>query len=884
MHPSILPTTIRIPPLSPRMIPRERLVRALEEGVRECRIVLIAAPAGYGKSTVLAEWAHRTDLPVAWLTIDSEDTDAEGLLRGLVAAWSEAESGFRESRPGLLAGARSPDLELLRDLIVEAATGRAEPLVFVLDEIHLLTDPHALDTLRVLLERYPPTCRFVLAGRGAPNLPLARHRARGDLADLSTADLRLRDDEVHAVMAARLGTTLPAERIAAMQERLEGWFAGVQLVCHALAHQSDALPGVPISGRHRFVAAYLREEVLTSLPEAQRQFLLSTSILDRLCAGVCDAVTDQPGSQEMLEQLERAGLFLDALDEELEWFRYHPLFREVLQEEAKRLFPDDIETLQQRAGRWHLDHEMPDEALAHAIAAGDIDLATRIIEDYAVIRMESGEIAAVRHWVETIPARWYETRPALNLARVVYLLSSGAFEQSAALLDEIDALVKDAQDRQTVIQRGKIATARCAIACYMNDIPAAERYGEAALRDLSPDDRFFISSIHHALGDTYSRNAMWDRASESLNKALRVVHRPSHRIRSVHIYGALADLELRRGHLQQAGHYWEQAIEGMRDPSLWGRLPLPVTGWVSIRMGELHYEWNRLDEARSHLRRGRELAELGGDTRAMIAGCLLGARLDLAAQAPAGAAETLEAARGLIDHAQFPEWSRRFDRLRVECWIAQRRWPALRSWVGGMPADGVRDARAEPEIDQITLARALLAMPDAPDRDRAMRLLDRVLAQAEAEDRAGLLAEGLALRAIGHWHMGKQQAAGADLARSLEIAEPEGFVRTYLDLGEPIGAILRDLAARPNPPDYARTLLRIMTNERVSPGPDPLTEREQEVLGLLAAGMTNAQIGDALFISPETVKKHSSSIYAKLGVSRRIEAVRLAQERGMLGG
>ena len=332
----------------------------------------------------------------------------------------------------------------------------------------------------------------------------------------------------------------------------------------------------------------------------------------------------------MLETLERDGLFLTALDDTREWFRYHPLFAGVLARgAASASMRQEVASLHCRAARWYLARAMPEQAFSHAVAGNDVDLVTRIGEDYCVIKMESGELNVVARWLQMIPEPWFAAYPLVDLLRVTYLIFTGAFEESARLLAEVEERMRQSDGRDTRAQLAKVATVRCAIACFQNDLPSAEMYASDALGDLPTDDRFYRVSIYHALGETYSRNAFWEQARASFLKALHVVHEPSSRIRSVHIYGALADLELRQGHLELAGAYWSRALAAIQEREMWGRLPIPVTGWVFIRMGELLYERNRLADAWHHLSRGLELAELGGDVRSLVAGYLLSARLKL---------------------------------------------------------------------------------------------------------------------------------------------------------------------------------------------------------------------------------------------------------------
>jgi LuxR family maltose regulon positive regulatory protein len=375
---------------------------------------------------------------------------------------------------------------------------------------------------------------------------------------------------------------------------------------------------------------------------------------------------------------------------------------------------------------------------------------------------------------------------------------------------------------------------------------------------------------------------------DAYRKALSIVHEPSARIRSVHIYGALADLEFRQGHLETAGGYWSSALEAIQERELWGRLPIPVTGWVSIRMGELLYERNRLTDAWNYLVRGLDLAQLGGDVRSLIAGYLLSARLKLAEGNIDLATHYLDRASPLLNQARFPEWMCYFKRCQLELWLAQDRLRAVVRWADSMATNGVGDSRDEPEIDQLTRVRALIVQGHPPDRKRALRILRHLIEAAAAHGRKGIQIEALALHALALWAEGDRAGALTSLERSLSVAEPEGYVRVFADLGLPMARLLQEAHARKVMPEYVRQLLDAFTSGGAphiglsAALPEPLSEREQDVLGLMAAGLTNREIGEKLFISAETVKKHCGSIYAKLEVGHRTEAVARAREFGIL--
>jgi LuxR family maltose regulon positive regulatory protein len=888
MESTLLATKLRIPEPARHLLRRAHLVEALEAAVSDGKLTLVTAPAGYGKTALLAQWAHASRFPVAWLSLGADENDPDRFFRYLLAAWEEVQPGLRQSSLGLLLGAADPDREAVLTALLNVANALPTPIALVLDDFHVIDEPAIHAALTFLLDHLPPTLHIVIAGRREPPLPLARYRARGEARDMGPEDLRFAGEETHAFLRHMLPDQLSDDAIAAIQERLEGWPAGLWLVCYAISRRPDAARSLTIGGRHRFIADYLDEEVLTNLDDATRQFLVRTSILDQLNGELCNAVTGGSQSQRLLETLERDGLFLRALDETREWFRSHPIFADVLREKLQQDHAGDVPALHCRAAHWYLDHAMPELAFRHAVAGNDVDLVMHIGEDYSVIKMESGELNVVARWIQMIPGDWFATYPLFDLLRVMYLIYTGAFAESLRLLETLEDRLQRSRHGDRRAQLGKVATVRCAIACFENDLPAAESLAAAALRDLPADAAFYRAGIYHALGETYSRNARWEEARATLLEALRVVHGPSWLIRAVHIYGALADLELRRGRLEEAERYWDSALEAIQQRELWGRLPIPVTGWVFIRKGEISYERNRLPEASDFLRRGLELAELGGDVRSLIAGSLLSARLRLTAGELESAADDLERAHLLLEQAPLPEWQERQRRCQLELWLAQDRLRAVAHWADGMAPDGHLMAGEEPGGDGLTFARALIAKGTPADRRRAHAVLRQLADAAAAHGRTGMQIEAFALQALALWGDGDRAGALTSLERALRVAEPEGYARVFADLGLPMARVLQEARARKLMPDYVQTILAAFAmsglSEAASPPAlaEPLSEREREVLALMAAGLTNREIGEALFISAETVKKHSGNIYAKLHAGNRTEAVARARSLGIL--
>ena len=885
----LLATKLRVPPQPYRAVQRPRLADTLEREIPHYKLIWISAPAGYGKTTLLSQWAQRSHFPVVWLSASEEDNDLTHFFRYLLAGWEEIQPGIRDSQLGLILGAMEPENEAILTAFINVANDCPDHIVFVVDDFHLIEAPSIHQALTFLLDHLPPTLHFVLTGRAEPPLPLARYRAHHELLEFGVEDLHFVVEETEEFLNDLMGLNLTRDEIVPLQAQLEGWIAGLQLVSLTLQRRRESVDKLLISGRHRFIADYLNQDVIAYLPEKTKHFLLQTSILDQLCGSLCDAVTRGDDGQEMLERLERANLFLVPLDDSRRWFRYHRLFADFLHEELNRHFPAEVANLHRQAARWYLTHDLPEQALHHAVAGGDAELVRQLAEQYFEIKLLSGEFNTLRRWLESIPKKFYTAYPLIGLIRAGTFLFTGEMDAGVRCINEVEQELVSTKGEDKLWTLARVAAVRCTVACFANNIPQAESYAHQALQDLPDEDHSFRAIIYHALGDTYRRNGRWQEAREYYSKVLELVHAPAFRIRSAHVFGALADLALRQGRLRESAAYWRQALAVIQEPENWGSFPLPLTGWVYIRMGEILYEWNELPEASVHLSQGLERAELGGDVLAMIAGYVITGRLKFTAGEIDAAAEYLERARPLVENSPFVDWSGHFGRLQLECWLAQERLRAAVEWADELLRGGAHEGQQESEVAQMAMARVLIVKGDALSIERALALLERLLHSAKAEGRMSIHIEALALQSLAQWRHGEQARAMTSLERALRIAEPEGYVRLFADLGLPLARLLQEARSRAVMPDYVGKLLAAIGGElsfsipTATALPEPLSAREQEVLQLLAAGLTNREIAEQLVISAETVKKHVGNLCDKLGVSNRTQAVTRARELDLLG-
>jgi LuxR family maltose regulon positive regulatory protein len=887
MFDALLATKVSIPEPTRAIVARPRLTGALEDGLKRYRLTVVSAPAGYGKSTLLADWAHTTTTPVGWLTLGVDDNDPARFLRGLLASWERIWPELAGSPLGLLLGSQEADPQTVLAAFINAAALIETDQVLVLDDYHLIQETAVHEHLAFLLDHLPPRLHIALGTRAEPPLPLARYRARGQLLELDAHDLRFTFDEAADFLKA-LQVKVSNDILARLQGGLEGWAAGLQLAALSLRHRDRlALEESLISGRQRFVADYLSQEVFDGLSAEMRTFLVQTSLLERLSGPLCEAVTGTTGGQAMLEQLERQNLFVEALDDERRWFRCHPIWADFLRAELARQPSEQVAALHRRAAAWFAEQELPEPAYTHALAGRDRERVIALAEKYLMAKLWRGEFRIVRRWTEAVPAEWAATYPLFGLIRAGALAFSGALEAAAHSIDETEANLRAAPGPVEPWHMARIKAIRCGLACMQNDLATAERYADQAQHELQTDDVYFRAITNGSLGDAYRLNGRWAEAQARYLGALESARNSRFPFMTIPSLGALADLALRQGRLRQAAEYWREALAALELPNTASYVPLPLAGWLHIRLGEIQYEWGERDTAERNLAQGLERAELGGDVRAILAGLVTTARLALTAGESEGAQRCLERAEALLKEAQFPDWAARFERVRLEFWLAQDLLRTAVDWSDERRARGFA-GQPETEAAQLAVARVLLFKGDAPARDVALALLEDTLAAAEREGRTGVAIEALALQALARQARGDELAAALVLLeRALHLAEPEGYLRLFADLGLPMGRLLQSARARGVRPEYVDRLLAAFGQpELTKPGaaalPEPLTERELDVLRLLAAGLTNREIAEHLVVSAETVKKHCGNIYGKLSARNRTQAVARARALHLL--
>jgi LuxR family maltose regulon positive regulatory protein len=902
----ILATKLYIPPPRPGIVPRPHLVERLNDGlVAGRKLALISASAGFGKTTLVSEWVAGCKRPVAWLSLDEGDNAPTLFLTYLVAALQTIMANIGKGVLAILQSPQPPPIESILTALLNEITTIPDHFVLVLDDYHIIDSKPVDNALTFLLEHLPSQMHLVIATREDPHLPLARLRAGGQLTELRAIDLRFTPAEAAEFLNRVMGLNLSAEDIAALETRTEGWIAGLQLAALSMQGRSDTAGFIQaFTGSHRFVLDYLVEEVLQRQPEGIHSFLLKTAILDRLSGSLCDAVTDQEDGKGMLETLERGNLFIIPLDDQRQWYRYHPLFAEVLQARLLDEQPDQVFSLHRRASEWYEHNGSAADAIRHALAAKDFERAAILVE-LAVPKMRRNRQEATvteLGWLKALPDELVHFRPVLSVDYAYALFGSGELEAVEARLRDAERWLDTTADTAGMVVvdeeefrrlPGMIALLRAARALARSDMPEAAKNARRVL-DLAPED------AHLVLGGAASVLGLAAWASGDLETARRMTADGMANVRlagyiSSAIGGAivLADIQIAQGRLHEAMSTYERALQWATEP---GPPVLRGAADMYVGMSDLHCEHNDLKTATQYLLTSQALGELAGLPQNPYRWCAAMARIRVAQGDLDGALDLLDQAERLYD-ANFSPNVRPIATRKVRVWVAQGRLGEAFRWAREQGLSVENELSYLHEFDHITLARVLLARYQSDRADRSilevMGLLERLLKAAEEGGRTGSVIEILVLQAIAYHAQGDLPAALLPLQQALTLAEPEGYVRMFLDEGSSMLQLLREASAREIMPDYTGKLLAAFEAEKrkseektdlppAQPLINPLSQRELKILQLIAQGLSNREIGERLFLALDTVKGHNRIIFDKLQVQRRTEAVARAHELGLL--
>ncbi|MBN1315129.1 MAG: hypothetical protein JXA42_06660 [Anaerolineales bacterium] len=865
MDENLLVTKIKAPPVKPELVQRARLYALLDEGLAH-KLILVSAPAGYGKTSLVSAWAHEIG-SVGWLSLDDGDNDPARFLTYFVAAINHASPSLEMENLPVPGAIQAAQIQTVAVPLINRIALNQDICTLVLDDYHLIDNGIIHEFMMFLLENAPPNLHLILLTRSDPTMPISRLRARGELVEIRASDLSFTFDEIGVFLRSSTQHPLKEEQVKVIQSKTEGWVAGLLLASLAVGRANDIDAFIEsFSGSHEYIADYLTDEVLTGQPEHVNLFLLQTSILDRMTGALCRTITGRQDSQSILEKLERENLFVVSLDSDRRWYRYHSLFSDLLRQRLYHTQPESVPEYHRRASRWFEQNNMGSMAIDHALEAGDFELAARIIEREAAPVFKRGEIVTFLNWVTSLPDDLIARYPDLCVYECIARLFCG--HPLHVVLARI--LPLDAASRSD----GRILTIHALLAVYQGRVADAIDLAGRALGEL-PDEQALVSGLaiwclnvgHILRGDDSGEKQLFDRVidqSTATGNTMMAV---------LALYGS-AKLRLREGNLYFAHDLYQRSLDLATYPH--GRLY--IAGQPLIGLGGLYYEWNDLDKAVCYLDEGIELAQQWG-TAAIIDGYFPLACIRQLQGDEKGANEAMRQAQEIarrFDVTELDDYLVGFYQARL--WMLQGHFQSVQRWLESNIQ--VRD-RVGSEINRFLTAytdllRAWLLVVSGESLE-ALQLLDTLPPTVE---RHSSLVECHIFQAMAYRRLYRKDEALVTLERALALAKPGNYIRTFLDKGVLVHDLLLDAKACHIFPDYVDNLLAAITPSKPLQDSlvEPLSEREMEILKLIGAGKSNRQIASELVIAMGTVKAHASNIYGKLGVSNRAQAALKARE------
>ncbi len=922
---TLLRTKLFVPPLRTNLISRPHLVERVDQGLQPGhKLTFISAPAGFGKTTLVSEWVGNLGREgengskaadgVAWLSLDEGDNDPTRFLTYLIAALNRADeehAAVGKGTLGMLQSSQLPPTETVLTPLINELAATPEERILILDDYHLIESQAVHEILSFLLENMPPQMHLVIATREDPNLPLARLRARGQLAELRAADLRFSPTEAAEFLNRVMGLNLSMADVAALESRTEGWIAGLQLAAISMQGHGDAAQLIKsFTGSHRLVMDYLMEDVLNQQPKHVQEFLLQTAVLSKLTGPLCDALTGQDDGQATMEMLERANLFIIPLDSERRWYRYHHLFADLLRQRLKQTQEELLPILHRRASEWHQQNEHVDESIEHALRGEDVERAVNLIEGHVDDLWGRGEHAKLKRWLDKLPETMVCAKPRICIFYAWYMFVSGQheaadrslqameqiFDRSGGDADETErqhgSLLADS-DRAEL--QGRAAAVRAFMDSHQGDLAGMIRHARQALAYLPEHDRTWRGLVAIVLGDVYGFKGDMAAAYEARTDALKTCEAAGD-IYYILLASMKVAITLRsQGRLQLTREFCQQQIEVAHESGL---SHAALTGLLQMILGEVLAELNYLDEALAQATEGVELTERSVDLSLLGWGYMCLIRILVSRGEMAATEALVQKMDRVARESQVPPWIMN----QLATWgtrlrLAQGKLDEASQWASQQALKMGSELEAGDGIDffqlfdYIMLGRVLIAEKRL---DEAAGLLTSLLVSAKAGGRTARVIEILLLQALACQAQGDIDQAISKLRQALATAEPEGFIRIFADEGAPMARLLDEALRRGIAPGYVGRLLAAFSSDYPIPADittskaDPpeltesLSEREIEVLQLIAGGLTNSEIASRLYLSLNTVKAHTRNIYSKLDAHNRTQAVARARALNIL--
>jgi LuxR family maltose regulon positive regulatory protein len=868
------------------VVRRPRLIERLNEGLH-CKLTLIAAPAGFGKTTLISAWVAVIERPTAWLSLSEGENDPTRFLTYLVAALQTITARIGEGVLSALQSSQPPPLEVVLTALLNDLTTLQDPFVLVLDDFHVIDAKAVHQMLTFLVEHLPPHMHLIIATREDPQLPLARLRARDHVTEIRAADLRFTPSEAATFLNQVMGLTLSDQDIAALEKRTEGWIAGLQFAALALqGHQDTTRFITSFTGSHHFVLDYLVEEVIEQQEVHIQTFLLRTSILEQLSGSLCDAVVldASHSGQATLEYLERANLFIVPLDNERRWYRYHHLFAQLLRKllqstsissTSGEVLP--IAALHQRASVWYEEHGLELEAFHHAVAANDLDRAARLVEGKGMSLPFPGAVAPVLSWLESLETVELDARPSLWVVYASAVLFVG--HNIASIEEKLQAAEAALQgtelDDRTRDLVGQIAAMRATLAVMQHDVEAIMVQSRRALKHLHPQNLPLRTAATWTLGYAYQLQGDRAAASRTYSEIIAGGKSPGDSIYLIAATLSLGQVQETNNQLSLAAQTYRHVLQLAGDP------PLSIACEAYLGLARILYQWNDLEAAWQHAQQCIQMTQQVESIDTFASSTLLLARLKLAWGDVDGAATVLNEAEAFVRQHHFAHRMADIAAAQVILLLHQGRLAAAMELV---------------QQHQLPLSRARVHLAQG-DPSTALTVLSLWRRQVEAKGWQDERLQVMLLQALALQAHGEKEQAVQVLCEALTLAAPEGFIRAFIDEGQPMARLLSQVEASgkmPNNYNYIGELLAAWKAEehrsKALPYPspptqsliEPLSRREIEVLQLIAQGLSNQEISERLVLALETVKGYNKNIFGKLQVRRRTEAVARARQLGLL--
>lgn len=865
---SLLETKLFRPPAPTKIISRPRLLARLDE-LRP--LTLLSAPPGFGKTTLIGEWLDRANPTLAWLALDEEDNHAPRFLAYMIAALQTVRPDIGGAGALLLQSSPTLPSDAILTSLLNDLNKLDAPIILVLDDYHVIHADSIHDILTFTLNHQPTSLRLILTTRADLPFPLAKLRGRGQLTEIRADDLRFTNDEAAAFLNRIMDLNLSSADIAALEEHTEGWIAGLQMAALSMHGKTDLHEFIStFTGNHQFIGDYLTEEVFNRQSQATQNFLLQTSVLDRFCASLCDEITQSQSSAKILDELSRANIFLVPLDQERKWYRYHHLFSEFLR--GKMQAPKE---LHRRASQWFEQNGFASEAIRYAIMADEGETAARLANGQAPTLIARGEISTFLHWVKSIPTEIVNANAKLSLyiAIAKFLLGDEASADLAFRNAEI-SLTKLTDNAADAI-RAEIDAMRLVIliehGARFEDIERVQ----VLLRKIPPENSFLRAHLFFGLGDAYDATGDIQSALHAYSESKRVAEGNDNLLSTLTAGYEIAELHLKQGRLRQAETVHQHAIQSI-EARAGVDAPLPVLGSAYVGLGKIYYQRNELEQARRVLEKGIALAQKPGGLGMARRGLTTLAFGTQAEGKEKEASQYMRRAEELTRSSPRQDAMPLFMIEQVHLWLLQGNLSAATRWANGK--------EKQPELtasEQLAIARVGWARKQ--DLARVLERLADIRSEIKKQGRNGLLIQILLLESLIHHAQKNPEMAMRALEECFALAEPENYVRMFLDEGKPMLELLGIASRQGIAPEYVRGLLDAFKqrDQRAQPLIEPLSERELEVLALLNLGASNAEIAKKLYIAVGTVKRHTSSIYQKLEVNSRTQAIARAKELGL---